>query len=129
MNAESLRVAPLHRVTVSLSAGTSPGSADLTPEPRPFTFIVGIGTAGMSPFEYALLDKTPGEVVELQIAGDSRCGVFEHLDPPLAGVWNTGGRVHLQACVTEVVPAQSREIVRAMAASSGCGGDCGCGCG
>lgn len=119
MNENQACVAPLQKVTLALSAqGVR----------RPFTFIVGVGTGGLSPFEYALLEKKPGDVVRMQIAGGESALTFEHLDPPVEGLW-VDGRLDLEAEVSAVEPAAPREIVQAMAASGGCGGGCGCGCG
>lgn len=127
MSETEARVAPLHRVTLQLGAKSVDGGG-VPAASRPYTFIVGIGTGGLSPFEYALLDKAPGDVVELRIAERERAGTFEHLDPPLEGLW-VGEALHLTAEVSTVAAAAPREIVRAMAEAGGSGCGCGCGCG
>ena len=96
--------------------------------PLSYSFILGVASGGMSPFEYALLDKAAGDVVTLNVSRDNCREVFEHLDPPLEGIWNADQPVRLSARVADVAEVEPREIVQAMAAVGGCACDCGCGC-
>jgi hypothetical protein len=121
----------LSKVTLELTLGTAP-DGDLSSLQRGrFTFIFGIGTEGMTPFEYELLGKRPGETVCLQLQAGDFEKTFEHLQPGLLPAAADRQVFSLQARIEAVTPASSREIIRAMAARNSCsdGCDCGCGCG
>ena len=130
MNDEPLRISPLHRVTLELSVAPPLDHRSAAAEaPLSYSFILGVASGGMSPFEYALLDKAPGDVVTLNVGRDNRHAIFEHLDPPLERIWNADQPVQLSVRVAAVAEVEPREIVKAMAAVGGCACDCGCGCG
>ena len=61
MNENPLQVAPLHRVTVVLSIDGTAGPNDGAAADHCMGFILGVASGDMSPFEYALLNKVPGE--------------------------------------------------------------------
>jgi hypothetical protein len=112
---------------VSLELSIAAGGAG---RPTAYTFIVGVGSGGLSPFEYALLEKRVGDRIHLEIDPLQAAETFAHLQPPLPPLHHQIGPVALEALVTAVSQADSREIVKAMAAATGgCGGECGCGCG
>ena len=122
MPTPSIPIAPLCRVSLELNIDAG--------RPAAYTFIVGVGSGGLSPFEYALLDKRAGDRLRLEIDPLQVADTFEHLQPPLPPLLPRTGPVALEALVTAVSRADSREIVKAMAAATGgCGGECGCGCG
>jgi hypothetical protein len=126
MPTSPIPIAPLCKVSLDLSvqAGGQAGAA------QAFTFIVGVGSGGLSPFEYALLEKCAGDRVTLEIDPADVCTTFEHLQPPLAPWAKGAGLMVLEARVVAVSQADAREIVKAMAAATGgCGGQCDCGCG
>jgi hypothetical protein len=129
MTEDNPKIAPMHRVTVALSVETAGGDGRETPAATFYTFILGVASGGMSPFEYALLDRAPGEVVALNISPENRHQVFEHLDSALDFLGPSFPPLRLRVEVTAVAPAAPREIVQAMASASGCGCGCGCGCG
>ena len=126
MNDNLLPVAPLHRVSLALRLAGPNGCSGGTEAAHPFSFILGVASGGMSPFEYALLNKVTGEEVELKITHENRHEIFEYLEPSLDILRGVILPVHLRARVTAVAPAASREIVQAMASVGGC--ECGCGC-
>ena len=126
-------VEPLQKISVTLRAGAAPGDMNL-PLPRPgFTFICGIGTGGMTAFEYLLAGREPGEEISFRVTRSDMEHFFEHLAPAFSAPFKERDEVHFQARLTGIEPADGREIVRAMAeltAHAGSGGcDCGCGCG
>ncbi|MBW2356175.1 MAG: hypothetical protein JRF23_05310 [Deltaproteobacteria bacterium] len=125
MQTPSIPIAPLCRVSLELNAA----AADAAPA-MPYTFIVGVGSTGLSPFEYALLEKRVGDRIRLEIDPRQVGETFAHLQPPLPSPIDGNAPVVLEARVTAVSRADNRQIVKAMAAATGgCGGECGCGCG
>jgi len=129
------KVENLKKITLSFKAGTLPDTMDLTPKYPRFEFIFALGKEGMSPFEYALVNKTEGEEVLLHIHKQAFYGIFEHLNPPLWDLFDGREDVYLKSKIAAVDAADNREIVKAMAemAAHGggacdCGGSCGCGC-
>jgi hypothetical protein len=68
--------------------------------------------------------------VTLEIDPVNLGAIFEHLQPPLPALTDATGPVVLEVRVIDVAPADSRDIIKAMAeAADSCGGQCGCGCG
>ena len=59
------KVENLKKITLTLQAGTSPDTMDLTLQYSSFEFIFALGQEGMSPFEYELLNKAEGDEVLL----------------------------------------------------------------
>jgi hypothetical protein len=126
-------VEPLQKISVTIRAGAAPGDMNL-PLPRPeLSFICGLGTAGMTPFEYLLAGRGPGDEISFRLTRLDMERFFEHLLPAFSPPFKNRDEVHFQVGVTGIGPADGREIVRAMAeltAHAGSGGcDCGCGCG
>ena len=126
-------VEPLQKISVTLRAGAAPDDLNL-PLPRPeITFICGIGTGGMTPFEYLLAGRGPGDEIRFRVTRPDMEHLFEHLVPAFSAPFKDRDEVHFQVRLTDIGPADGREIVRAMAeltAHAGSGGcDCGCGCG
>ncbi|MFO7685686.1 MAG: hypothetical protein R6V60_06305 [Desulfobacterales bacterium] len=127
MQTVPMPIAPLCKISLELKIT----GAGRTSQVRPFTFIAGIASGGLSPFEYALLEKKVGDRVTVEIDPQSVAATFEHLQPPLTEMWDEAGPATLEARVIAVAQADSREIIKAMAAATGgCGdGQCSCGCG
>lgn len=123
MNTPSISIAPLCRVSLDLDIDTGKSAQRV----EAYSFIVGVGSGGLSPFEYALLEKRAGDRIRLEIDPWQVNETFEHLQPPMPVLAHQGGPVVIDAVVTAVAQAEPREIVKAMAATGGC--DCGCGCG
>ena len=125
------KVENLKKITLSIQAGTSQYTMDLTPKYPKVEFIFGLGLEGMTPFEYELSDKTEGESVLLHLRKEDFYSFFEHLNPPLTDLFAGKADVYLKVNIDAVTPAENREIVKAMAAMTthgGAGCDCGCGC-
>jgi len=125
------KVENLKKITLSIQAGTSPDTLDLTPKYPGIEFIFGLGLEGMTPFEYQLADKTEGESILLHLKKEDFFSFFEHLNPPLTDLFDGRDDVYLKINIDAVTPAENREIVKAMAdlaAHGGAGCDCGCGC-
>ncbi len=123
------KIENLSRIFLSIRVGTSADASDLSSEPIKSDFIFGLGTAGLTPFEYELSEKSEGDELNLQIRTEDMPQIFEHLRialPPLA----SGASYHLKLRIDSISKASASEVVKAMAELAGCGGhDCGCGCG
>jgi len=122
----------LKKICLSFQAGTTPDVMDLTPKYSQFSFIFGLAPAGMTPFEYELLNKSEGEEILLHLKKDALNRFFEHLHPPVWELFDGREQIYLKAKITAVANAANREVVKAMAemaAHGGDGCDCGCGCG
>ncbi len=119
----------LKKVALTVRAGSAPGESDLTGGPVPMSFIFGLGVEGLTPFEYSLAGKKAGDEVAAPIGPGEMGKVFCHLNPKLPPISATGGTFYVTARVDKVAPADSREVVQAMALMSQCGGGEGCGCG
>lgn len=122
----------LKKITLSVTAGTSPQTSDIIAQPQSFSFIFGLGTDGLTPFEYALTGKTSGDEVSVQLKREDLNRIFRHINPPFTRDLVGHAEIFLTAHITLVEPAESREVIRTMAAmaecESGCDGGCGCGC-
>ena len=125
------KVENLKKITLSIQAGKSHDTMNLAPIHPEIEFIFGLGPAGMTPFEYKLLDKVEGETLLIHLKKEDAHRFFEHLHPPLMDLFDGGDDVYLKVNINAVTPAENREIVKAMAdmsAHGGAGCDCGCGC-
>jgi hypothetical protein len=104
---------------------------NLTGMTIPYEFIYGIGVEGLTPFEFALADKAAGDHVVLPLEVKTLPSTFKHLTPPIdPGAWKISS-FYLTVQVVAVLPADGRDIVRAMAQTTGCDDGCcgegGCG--
>ncbi len=122
-------VEALKKVGVTVSAGSRPGKSDLTGGPAAMDFIFGLGVEGLTPFEYSLAGKSPGDAVQVPVAPGEMAKTFCHLNGRLPPMSKATGTFYVTARVDTVAPADSREVVQAMALMSQCGGEEGCGCG
>ena len=120
----------LKKITLSIAAGTTPQKSDIIDQPLRFGFIAGLGPHGFTPFEYALVGKPMGDEIRLQLQTKGLGGYFRHINPPFLGKLKDHEEIFLTVKVVAVEPAESREVVRAMAAMTECecGCDCDCGC-
>jgi len=125
--APSPTVDNLKKITLSIEAGTSASKMDITARPQSMTFVYGLGTTGLTPFEYGLADKSTGDVVHVNIRPGERARTFGHLQPLFETELDETAEVHLRVHIDNIIPAEGREIISAMAAAAECGCDCGCG--
>ena len=124
------KVGNLKKITLSIQAGTSQDTMNLTPKYPGLEFIFGLGSAGMTPFEYELVDKVEGQSVLIHLKKEGLHSFFEHLNPPLIDLFDVRNKIYLKVKIDAVAPAENREIVKALAtkaAHGGAGCDCGCG--
>jgi hypothetical protein len=118
----------MKKITVSLEAGTSPDSMDLSRHPFSFQFIYGVGTEGVCLYEKALFEKRTGEETLLWVDRHQTGEVFGHLKQSLITFLPMAAPFYLKSTVTAIETADNREIVRAIAKGTE-SSDCGCGCG
>jgi hypothetical protein len=117
----------LKKISLSIEAGTSANRMDITARPQSMTFIYGLGSTGLTPLEYVLADKSTGDVILLSIRPGELARTFGHLQPLFESELDDTAEVHLRVRIDDVIPAEGREIISAMAAAAECGCDCGCG--
>jgi len=125
MTEEIEKIAPLKKVRLSLEAGTGSERMDLTDEPLTFEFIVGIGKGGLAPIEIQLMEKGPGENINLRVNENELPVLLEHLLPAFPLTPPTHAPVHLKLQILEISTPESREVVHAMATATSCGDCCG----
>jgi hypothetical protein len=127
---EKSKVDSLKKVALKIAAGNTPETMDLTAGQVPFEFIFGTGANGITPFEYELANKLPGEMFQFKVRRQDFRHFFEHLSQPIHQVIGRNDQdLYLQGYVERVSTPSNREIIKAMAGNSGCDdGCCGDGC-
>ena len=118
------KVDTLKKITLSLEAGTTSDSTDLTPQPPQFEFIYGLGTAGLTPFEFQLADRTVGDEVHLHIGHEEMPQFFQHLILPPIDIPDDLNSFYLRFRVIKVIPADQREVIKALAEIANCDDHC-----
>jgi len=122
-------VEPLKAISLSYTAGSAPGTADLIATPRAICFVYGLGVDGLTPFEAELDGKAVGDQVQYRLAGSRVPEIFGHLINDLDALPIKQAEFYLNVRVDDIGEVDSRQLVHALAAATSCGGDCGCGCG
>jgi hypothetical protein len=127
------KVELMKRVKLTFQAGSEAGAADLSLPRADFTFIFGIGSGGLTPFESLLDQHTEIEKIAFRLAGSEAGLFFGHLAPPLGQLFEDHDEVYFNVSIVGIETPQPREVIRAMAEITahghGAGCDCGCGCG
>ena len=128
-------IKPMMKVNLSFMAGETPNEMDITLDHPDFEFIFGIGSGGLTPFEYELADMNAGDDIDIQLRNTDTQRFFEHLYPSVRGLFLDRSELFLNVRIKAIGPAEGREIIKAMAemtarseSGGGCGGGCGCGC-
>jgi hypothetical protein len=122
-------VEALKRVSLLLTAGTTAGGTDLLSPPQPIEFIYGIGSRGLTGFEYELAGKRAGDEGAITFNEHNRPEIFGHILPCEIQSRLTAGQGYVQYRITDIAETTPTEVVRFMAAAvGGCGSGCGCGC-
>ena len=122
-------VETLTKVTLRLEAGTTTGRMDLTPVAVEFEFIFGIGSGGMCPFEYQLVNRAAGEKIGIQLRKEERYSLFEHLRPPIMNLFEKHGALHLKIKILRIEKPENTEVIKALSEMASHHHDCDCGCG
>ncbi len=121
-----MKIAPLTRVTLSVTA--EPGVLNTEEESKPqlITFIYGIGISGLTDFECALTNQADENEIRLCLKTVDHPHFFEHLAPLFEPFLKNRDEIDLRIALVSAEPAGSSEVVRAMASNQHCGCDCGC---
>jgi len=119
------KIEGLKKVTLTVEAGTLEDRMDLTSDPNPYELVIGIGSEGFTPFEYAMLGKGLGDILLLEIHRFRKKAFFGHIDLPLPVSVRELDSFFLKITVNAIDDVDQTELVRAMAGSvSECTGDC-----
>ena len=119
----------LTKVTLRLEAGTTADRMDLTAAALEFEFIFGIGSSGMCPFEYQLVNKAAGEEIVIQVKKEEFYLLFEHLRPPIMNLFEKPGAFHLKIKILRIEKPENTEVIKALSEMASHHHDCDCGCG
>ena len=130
MPSTSKPVAPLDKVTLRIRAIPRNQTDSSKNDTSELSFICGIGSAGLVPFEQMLCNKSVDERFSLPVEPGTGDALFGHLNCVLSQTIEFTAPCDLDITIAAVAVAQGHEVVKAMAQmSEGCGGGCDCGCG
>lgn len=129
MENSSKAIENLRKIILNIETGTAADPSDPATVPRRVEFIYGIGTQGLTPFEYELADKKPGDSISIRVPHGSALALFGHLTQQVLRQMDCRNALFMKATLVDVTDADTREVVKAMARQSGCGDGCDCGCG
>jgi hypothetical protein len=118
------KIGPLKKVSVAMAAGRSPTAMDLMMRPATLQFIFGLAPTGWTPLEHALFDKRCGQQAVLHLKKSQLRDAFGHLASPMVAGLDEDAAVCLAVAVTAIVPADNREVVKALAEMAACQGCC-----
>jgi hypothetical protein len=124
MDERGEKVGSLKKISVLLEAGMRSEVMDLTREPIPYDFVYGVGTHGLSPFEFELSEKREGDEIIIPLRTDEMANFFCHHVIPQLGIPEGVGEFYLRALIAEISAADPRDIIRAMAEASACRSGC-----
>ncbi len=116
----------LKKITLSVSAGTWPETANLNSEKETFQMIFGLGTAGLTPFEFLLSKRAEGDCFSIPLTPNELCQTFQHIPLPQFEFPESVESIFFHFQVIKVEDSTSREVIKAMAELSSCGGSCEC---
>ena len=126
-------VANFKKISLSFQAGSTPDTMDIELQAADYDIIYGIASEGLTPFEYELTGKSEGDEVAVHVKNEHACEFFGYFYELLWELHYKRPEIYLRVKIEKILPAENREIVKAMAKStahgSSCNGDCGCGCG
>jgi len=127
-------IKPMMKVKLTFAAATGPEKKEIPLEPCGYEFVFGIGSGGLTPFEYELAEKAVGDSIVFRLRDAQMQVFFGHLYPPVVGLFLDHAELLLTARINSVETARGREIIKAMAEMTArseggcsCGGGCGCG--
>ena len=119
MNESEKKTDMLHRITLTGQREPENCSAPFT-----FSFVYGIGSAGLTHFEYELAGKKCGDEIRISVPGDEIYQYFGHIMPMLPGLPDTGTEYSLNLKIERIEKVSPAELVGAISDMIG-----GCGCG
>ena len=118
------KVEYLQKITVSVKTGSTADPERLTESFPPVEFVYGLSASGLTPFEYALAEKSVGDEIQLQLHKDQLPHFFGHIRMPIVDPARQPDTILLKARILEIAPADSREVVKTLADIANCGDSC-----
>ncbi len=122
-------VEPLKKVILSITPESSPDGSQPPGPARTMNFIFGAGSRGLAPFEYELAGMRIGDTKNIAVEQGKAVDLFDHLYSLFCAAAAPHTASFLRVEIIDIVDADQRELIRAMAGSASCGDDCNCGCG
>ena len=122
-------VEPLQKISVTIRAGAAPGDLNLPLAHPEVTFICGIGTGGMTPFEYLLAGRTPGDEISFGLDAGRHGAILRALGPGLRRSFPGPQRGAFSGQAHRHRAGGRPRLVRAMAELTARAGSGGCDCG
>lgn len=129
MQTSTRSVGPMDKVYLHIRAVPTGKTAANDAAEADVDLIYGIGSAGVTPFEKMLFEKSVGDTFTITVTTDSGNALFGHHLCTLTQAVHLSPPFQLDVTVSAIENAQSHEVVKAMAQATGCGGGCDCGCG
>ncbi len=123
------KVDNLKKVTLFLESGTAPDRMDLTSDPVKYEFIFGTGSAGITPFEYKIINRSVADEVVICLQQREVLSEFEHIASFINENIETRNSFYLKVRIGSIAVAENGEIIRALAENVMHGDTCSCGCG
>ena len=118
------QIDPMTRVSLELEAGRRADSMDITAGVEACDMIYGLGSGGLTAFEFSLAGKQPGDEIQLHIQTADMDAFFEHIRLPVLRLVGHLPDFYLRVRIKDIQPADSREVIKALAEAA----DCGCSC-
>jgi hypothetical protein len=119
-------VQPLKKVTLSVNACAQPEGKHSDQESQTFELIFGLGTEGLTPFEFLLSKKSQGDTFSLKLHPNDICQTFRHIALPHFDFPESAESIFFTFQMIKIEEAENREVIKAMAELSSCGGSCEC---
>jgi hypothetical protein len=116
----------LKKVTLSVNARTQPEGNDSNLESQTFVFIFGLGTEGLTPFEFMLSKHFEGDNFSLKLHPNDICQTFRHIALPHFDFRESAESIIFTFQMVKVEEAENREVIKALAELSSCSGSCEC---
>jgi hypothetical protein len=124
MNEGEEKVGHLKKVDLLIEAGRTPETLDLISKPISLSFVFGIGQRGLTPLEFELIDRKVGDALTLKVKPGQLMGIFGHLYVHLLEFPEDIQTIYLRVRLERISAADQREVIKALADLSGCGGHC-----
>ena len=121
---QAVKIENLNRIFLQIKAGCTADTMDITDSVIHFDFIYGLGSGGLTPFEYTLAELHCGDTVQLHIHTNEIDTYFEHIQLPVFYNVQKLPSFYLNILVHDVRKAEPREVIKAMASIAGCGCSC-----
>ena len=120
MDQKEKSIKTLDKIHLLLEAGTGPETMNVTDGPQDFQFIFGLGTSGLTPFEFHLADNKEEEMITFEIKVKEMNEIFQHLSPLLLKIPDKEEFLFLKIKILEVTKADPKEVIKTMAEIAAC---------